>query len=90
MFTLDINPTLVKLSISIPLIQFWEFILHITIPLHRSNMYKDVYAVFYKDGKLVELMTARSKSAYGLKDYTTVDVDFDLGQIDWDDYQLYL
>jgi len=43
MFTLDINPTLVKLNISIPLIQFWEFILHITIPLHRSNMYKDVY-----------------------------------------------
>ena len=64
---------------------------HLLVSLYgKNNMYKDVYAVFYKEGKLVEILTARSKSAYGLEDYTTVDVDFDLGQIDWDRYDIYL
>ena len=63
---------------------------HIYVSVYgQSNLDRNVFVILYKDGELVDILSARP-GGYYTGQYREAETDFDVSQIDFDNFEVYI
>ena len=63
---------------------------HIYVSIYgQSNLDRNVFVILYKDGELVDILSARP-GGYYTGQYREAETDFDVSQIDFDNFEVYI
>jgi hypothetical protein len=63
---------------------------HIYVSIYgQSNLERNVYIILYKDGEFVDILSARPGGFY-TGQYREAETDFDVSQIDFDNFEVYI
>ena len=63
---------------------------HIYVSLYgKYNLENRVYVILYKDGELVDIVSAIPGGTY-TGQYREAEADFDVSQIDFDNFEVYI
>ena len=63
---------------------------HIYVSIYgQSNLDRNVFVILYKDGEFVDILSTRAGGFY-TGQYREAETDFDVSQIDFDNFEVYI